>query len=417
MTVHPARTLFAGAAALVTTGLTVALLSAPTPGAYAAVPSCSGQTPTLVATEDGQRLDGTAGADVISTAGFDGVRVDAKGGDDLICSTALTNSAVLAGAGHDTIIDEIGPTSVDGYLKETWVRSGPGDDRIVGGPATKTHAAYLESTTGVVVRLDLGTVAEGPDIDTLVGIHHVQGSNHRDLFVGSAGDDVFDTGYFPRRGTKRDRDVVRTGAGDDTVTGRHARIELGPGDDEAVVASADVFGGPGDDRINLETGGAAHGGEGADVLSSGNDFDEGGERPVAVRLLGGPGPDRLQPATAYTVEQERCPKVCARSFLDGGTGRDTLVLVENRSRVDLAARRYRAAAARARLRSLENVLGTPTAEVIRGDGRRNVIEGKGGNDVLAGRGGRDVLLGGRGRDRADGGPGRDRCQAERVRSC
>ena len=80
-----------------------------------------------------------------------------------------------------------------------------------------------------------------------------------------------------------------------------------------------------------------------------------------------------------------------------------------------------------RVREIENVEGSPFADVIVGNGTRNWLQGFGGNDTLSGgagpdrldgnegnddlRGdaGNDRLDGGSGRNREDGGRGSDRC--------
>jgi Ca2+-binding RTX toxin-like protein len=59
------------------------------------------------------------------------------------------------------------------------------------------------------------------------------------------------------------------------------------------------------------------------------------------------------------------------------------------------------------LSSIENVIGTPHADVIRGDGGPNVLDGNARNDVLDGRGGNDTLLGNTGQDVLIPGPGND----------
>lgn len=52
-----------------------------------------------------------------------------------------------------------------------------------------------------------------------------------------------------------------------------------------------------------------------------------------------------------------------------------------------------------RLRGLEDVIGTPFADVLRGDGKPNTLFGAGGVDDVIGFGGGDAGLGGAGPDR------------------
>lgn len=57
--------------------------------------------------------------------------------------------------------------------------------------------------------------------------------------------------------------------------------------------------------------------------------------------------------------------------------------------------------------TLENVIGTPQADVIRGNSAGNRIEGRGGNDTIYGGLGNDTLLGDDGNDKLYGGAGND----------
>ncbi|HTW14527.1 MAG TPA: calcium-binding protein [Nocardioides sp.] len=395
-------------------GVTAATLVAVTPPAAADVVPCVGLTPTIVATADGERLQGTDGPDVISIVGFDRVQVDAGGGDDVVCSTAWTSAVVRGGPGADMLVDRTGPK--EGIEDATQLYGGPGADQLRGALYGRTIAAFTGAPAGVTIRLDDRKAVDEGDTDSLEGIRSVIGSPYRDTFVGSDGNDRYTSSddYL----VETDGDVIRTGAGDDRVWAFSSSVDLGPGHDEAAGTGSRIVGGTGNDRIRVETSGTALGGPGRDELSGGADMDSAGPGPSRISLLGGAGNDRLFLPSAYADSPSAgCPRYCTRSRVDGEQGSDTLALVWRRSVIDLGAGRARAQGGRASLGSVENVVGSRYADVVRGSARANLLVGRRGDDVLLGRGGADTLVGDRGQDRADGGQGRDRCVAEVRTSC
>jgi Ca2+-binding RTX toxin-like protein len=360
--------------ALVGGGLAVA-----TSSAQAAGELCQGQPVTISATHDRQRLTGTDGADVLSTAGFDKVVVPASGGDDLVCATS----------GRDALL-----------------RGGPGADSFFGGPTTLL--SYGEVETGVQIDLAAGTVVDGGETDTVSGIHDVGGSRGADTFVGTSGDDTYYSG--DQLATGETADVVHSGAGDDVVrAGSGSGVDLGPGDDRGLVVDGTVDGGAGDDDITIYMSGTANGGPGRDDLYGWVDAVDTREPAEGDRFVlnGGSGRDLIRQPSGAMLGASDCPSICARARIDGGSGWDTLA-VRNRGVVDLAAGTARTSRGRSHLTSVENVTGSSRDQVFRGDSAANRLAGGGGNDVLIGRGGRD---------RAYGGQGRDRCVAEVRRGC
>ena len=372
------RTRTTGAAAvlaLVGSGFAVATTPAQATGEL-----CQGQPVTISATARGQEIAGTDGADVISTAGFNQVVVLASAGDDVVCATTGRNALLLGG---------------------------PGADSFAGGPTTKLSYYYSES--GVQIDLAAGTVVDGGETDTVSGIHTLTGSLWADTFVGGPGDDSYSSSG-DHSATYDNDDDVRTGGGDDLVhIERGGTVDLGPGDDTALVADGTIDGGTGDDVIAVVMSGAANGGPGRDVLSATVDAEDTRAPSEGDRfeLNGDGGRDLIYQPSGVLQGGYRCPTICGRADVDGGTGRDTLS-VRERGVVDLAAGRARTPRGRSHLISVENVVGSPRDDVIRGDSAANRLVGGGGNDVLLGRGGRDTAF---------GGPGRDRCGAEVRRSC
>ncbi|WP_193614177.1 calcium-binding protein [Nocardioides lijunqiniae] len=389
----------------------LALMAAgPTAPAGAAPLKCQGKPVTIVATDDFSTLKGTDGPDVIHTAGRIFVNVLGGGGDDLVCTTVGDGTEIRGGAGDDTLVEK-SQAAQERFWGRTFFFDDAGSDHVVA--ARTSVLSYGDAPAGVSIDA-AGTVVAGDDIDTFEGRPRIQGSRFADHYVGTAGNDWYQSVLGPDPDQRFDNDVINTGAGDDFVRAYGGSVTLGRGDDRAHVVRATVTGGEGKDTITLTEGGRALGGPGADRLDTTlSPFDE--ERTF-YRLSGGPGNDVLSPPAA--ARRADCPGSCARGSLEGGTGVDTLDLNWRDSVVDLAAGRLRVRGGVSDIGFFERVLGSHYDDVIRGDARRNRFEGIRGADVLVGRGGADVLIGGRGRpDRAVGGAGRDRCEAEVRRSC
>ncbi len=147
------------------------------------------------------------------------------------------------------------------------MRGGSRGDALNGGAGADT-ASYLDSNTGVLVRLnDARAVKYGhAEGDKLTGVEHLIGSRHNDILAGDAGDNR-----------------LEGGDGNDELYGG-----AGGGDDL-------MYGGNGDDRI--------FGGQGNDTVTGGAGFDY---------LKGGPGNDKMVAGEGMDV-------------MYGGTGRDMFV--------------------------------------------------------------------------------------------
>jgi hypothetical protein len=176
---------------------------------------------------------------------------------------------------------------------------------------------------------------------------------------------------------------------------------VGIGNNAADVLGAQGGAGTGDartDRLTFQAGGGADrliGGAGADNLTAGGGSDE---------LTGAGGDDFLDPGSGQDDDD-----------LDGGPGTDVATYVNSGTAVsvDLAvAGPQPSGAGTDSLVGVENVVGTPFADVIRGDGGPNQLYGVQGMDLVEGRGGQDALEGGPEPDRLevrDGGPDRADC--------
>lgn len=306
--------------------IAAAALSLAPPGTAPAVAggaTCLGQDVTMVGTP-GEQLMGTPGDDVIDGNGA---------------------GKIIAGAGDDVIC-------VNGATRRVIVRDGRGDDAI---------DAREFAGGAIVARLGAGS----------------------DDYYGSRRPDF----VWSELGGAQDSDLVRTYAGEDSVTAfdeqdvRDVRIDLGPGDDETY-------------------------------------FDG----LVAVRVFGGTGRD----FAAVTCACDHVVARLAAGQLDlDGTSR----LVEDVEGVSVGGARSAELFGTAG----DNFLGTDAC-VARVDGRRgndilshdnryggcvqtSVLRGGIGDDDLHGYNGVDEIYGGRGRDHAYGGGGQDRCRAEVESGC
>jgi len=148
------------------------------------VPSCFGVRATIVGTETGEVLHGTAGNDIIVALGGNDT-IDGKGGKDFIC-----------GDGGDDIIDGgSGSDKIDGGDGNDHLRGGAGNDEIFGG-------AGMDDIDG-----GLGTdlLNGGADADV------INGGPGKDIIHGGEGDDLMDGGSGP--------DLIDGGEGTDTANG------------------------------------------------------------------------------------------------------------------------------------------------------------------------------------------------------
>ena len=154
--------------------------------------------------------------------------------------------------------------------------------------------------------------------------------------------------------------------------------------------AATVVGTPGDDVIHAPGAGATIHGLGGDDIIYGT-FDED-------IICGGSGDDIIRPGEGD-------------DDIDAGPGDDTLSYSTHRSggvRIDLRTQVALYRGDEDSFEGVEQLEGSPQADVLVGDGRRNRLSGLGGDDELWGRGRGDTLDGGDGDDLLIGGTGNDR---------
>ncbi|MDP7468385.1 MAG: calcium-binding protein, partial [Alphaproteobacteria bacterium] len=171
------------------------------------------------------------------------------------------------GAGWDYLFGGTGNDFLYGGDNSDYLFGGAGADVLDGGAdndygfGNRDTASYINSASGVKVKLSgtgSGGDAEG---DTLINIENLVGSEHDDYLFGDTGDNVI-SGY-------NGNDRIYGGDGNDELNGGDGndRIYGGAGKD-------DLDGGDGNDRLSGGDGNDwLHGGGGSDLLEGGKGGD------------------------------------------------------------------------------------------------------------------------------------------------
>lgn len=324
------------------------------------------------------QVDPTAGAGCESAGfanqvrcprtGITAVSVNLAGGNDSISAQSLTVPGVYdGGAGNDVLT------------------SGTGSDALFGGSGVDV-VSYASSASGVYVR------PGGPPVNGVVGendsvpgdIENVQGSDHDDHLVGTAGvnqllgregDDLIDGGFGA--------DSIQGGGGADTVTyaSRTQPVNVGP---NAGVGQAGEVG-EGDTVTGVENG---IGGSGPDQLDG--DFQDN-------HLVGGPGDDVIDAQGG----NDRIAGGLGDDTMIGGLGVDCVLYEERTNPVVVTlgtASGHGESGENDTLTLVDCVSGGSGDDVLTGNELANVLDGNGGNDLLDGKADRDTLIGGAGVD-------------------
>jgi Ca2+-binding RTX toxin-like protein len=173
-------------------------------------------------------LEGGAGNDVMTTAGFNGTFDGGNGTDtavflsetevDLDAGTAIGATGTISltsvenvtgGSGNDTLRGDAGNNLLEGGGGDDVLAGRGGNDTLNGGDGIDT-ADFSESTGGVFANLVLG-VAFGTDAgnNVLISIENLTGGAGNDALVGADGGHVLDGGAG--------NDTLTGGAGADTL--------------------------------------------------------------------------------------------------------------------------------------------------------------------------------------------------------
>jgi Ca2+-binding RTX toxin-like protein len=251
---------------------------------------------------------------------------------------------------------------------------------------------------------------------TIVGRGEIRGTVHADVIVAARGRDRIDG----RGGNDR----ICAGGGADAIEGGVGsdRIDAGPGADDVVGGNGSdtVLAGPGSDTVIGKRGNDRLQGEAGagDFLDSGlgDDTLDGGAGGFD-QVIGGVGNDRLSGGAG---DNDLLRPDFGRDSIDGGdgahdtvsfvvSGEGSIVLGEDGVQVNLAAGSA-SGDGEDTLAGIEDVVGTPFADVISGGAGPNVLYGGGGIDDLVGAGPGDVAHGGVGKDRCRAVEAQDSCE-------
>jgi serralysin len=343
--------------------------------------------------------------------------LDLSGDDTLTYDRAAV--AIAGGAGHDTLVVKTSAT----------VNLGDSVNQVAGGTAVVTGFEDVDASAATGAVVQNGSAAD----NRLIGGAYADvltGGGGADILTGGGGADSLDggAGSDQQRGEAGDDriaydaadTVIDGGAGRDTlILNTAATVNLGNFSSSQVTGGAAHVAGfedvdasaatgavvlNGSQFNNTLTGGAfadtLMGGAGFDVLKGGlgNDFLDGGAD--ADQQRGEAGDDRIVYDAADTV-------------IDGGAGRDTLVLkaaaivhLENFSSSQVTGGAY--------VLGFEDVDATDSVGgiTVTGSQFNNTLTGGAFADTLMGGAGFDVLKGGLGNDFLDGGADADQQRGE-----
>ena len=400
---------------------------------------------TLMGGAGSDSMDGGDGTDWVIYTGSSAVTVNlstgTNTGGDAAGDTITGVENVLGSANADHLTGDDGANVLSGAAGVDTLVGGIGDDTLIGGTNNDSMVGgngndwviYSSSSAAVSVSLTTGPGSGGDAAgDTLVGIEHVLGSDHKDTITGDSLDNQLIGGLH--------NDKLDGVAGKDTLLGEDGVDTLigGDGDDLLIGgAGADsLSGGIGIDTatytessaaisVNLSTGAATGGTAQGDTLngvenvvaSDHNDTMTGDSlnnllegRAGSDSMTGNAGADTLLGGN----DNDFVIGGAGSDLLDGGRGIDTASYAGSASVVVnlLTGAGSGGDAAGDTLIAVENLIGSSNADTLLGDGAANVFTGGAGADSMHGDAGNDYFIGGASGDTLVGGVGFDTASYE-----
>jgi Ca2+-binding RTX toxin-like protein len=343
------------------------------------------------------------------------------------------NDTLNGGAGNDSIEGDDGDDVIDGGSGNDWIRAGKGSDTIDGGGDRDT-VAYREErdengnqgSQGVVVNLSgaaLVTGVEGSpvdltahsatdsfgDIDSLINIEDVVGTDFADYIVGDGADNQ-----------------LNGGGGDDTLIGGAGNNNLNGdgGSDQLLGGSQDdwMVGGAGNDHFEGGTGWnnivyiEEQNGVGAGVTFdwvNGTSTDSFGNTDTFANINSVHGTNSVDTFIG-NADENTFHGYAGNDIIIGGGGRDvvhfhgerfyggtngvTVVLDDGTGVGEVHGHAVDGFGDTDQLSDIEDAEGTIFADSLTGSSGNNLLNGLEGDDVLDGAGGNDTLIGGAGND-------------------
>lgn len=344
-------------------------------------------------------------------------------GDDHVTGSSVANlleanggnDTLLGHDGEDTLFGGEGNDNLDGGSQSDSIYGGDGEDLLYGG----SNADYLEGgadddivfggSGGDTIWSDRYAWTNPNDY----GDDYVFAGNGADLVSSSGGNDFVDGG--------NGSDTIFAGLGDDTVRGGRGVDELNGGGGIDEVDFSDISADWHIDLLNESATYSGQGG--ADEIvnfehvrtGAGDDNVSGGHG--AERFYAGSGNDSVDGWTGDDVifgegGRDTLNGGSGDDLISGGTGADTASYSGASSGVivDLAFNglvQNTFGAGEDTLISIERLEGSGHGDILSGNDGLNHLHGFAGDDILFGRGGNDWVNGGMGNDILEGGEGND----------
>jgi len=281
--------------------------------------------------------------------------------------------------GNDKMIGGLKNDLLEGGEGNDTIDGGTGNDIIDGGTGNDT-VSYQTSTTGAVINLTLQKAEVGADVDTLISIENVIGSNTGDVIIGNSGNNIIDG--------KEGIDTVDYSS---ILFSTNKGINADLSNEQIIDYSINTVIGT-DTVISIEN---VVGSEKDDIIK-GNDEDN--------ELKGKEGNDEFKITKGNDI-------------IDGGLNEDTMdfseftdkrIEIELKGNVNADLKIYKPdntldIGYKTEIKNIENITGTQLNDKIIGDGSGNILKGEAGNDTISGLSGIDTIDGGAGDDTLDGG--------------
>jgi|GEM_PF-834326 len=307
------------------------------------------------------------------------------------------DNVVYAGPNVEAIYGEGGDDVVYGGSSVILVEGGAGDDVIYGEPT--------EAEIGGEGEIDYETAKTSSSLKHRVRRHSLGSPRQRNGAVATSSITCTENPCLGGNGGQE----LHGGAGADEIFGERGDDEIwGEGGNDA------LYGGTGDDKIwGGEGNDLVAGGPGADEIfgNNGNDLMRGDG--TIDKIYGGAGTDTLSFTTAVTpgfggAYPSGIKQVEGFPEEGSGEGRGVFVRIDGGATTCGYPSCNNGAALgggddEIAVGEIENVIGSPYADIIVGSSGANKIYGGGGPDVIVGSGGGDELYGGAEGDYIEGG--------------
>lgn len=244
-----------------------------------------GGNDTLIGGQQGDRLSGDEGEDLLVGGSNGANRLQGGAGNDSLVG-GMVGDQIFGEAGQDTLLGMDGDDGLYGGDGQDSLQGGNGDDVLVGGNDSDTVRGDAGSDTLVVTHQGMGSTYSTSILDGAAGLY--EGGADRDTLVLAVPGETSDQTIVLNAGTVQvgtlselhlgiEHALLIGGAGHDRID---ASLFGGSSDQQGLAGQDTLLGGAGHDRL--------HGGSGHDTLNAGlgNDSLDGG---IGSNTLDGAG--------------------------------------------------------------------------------------------------------------------------------